>query len=664
MKISLPVVILIASLLCAPLGKASTPDFWKKSGFSYEGNDTDIKTVLEEFSQSFGVELVMADDVFGTLDGWQKGASGDEFLNALGVKYRFQWFVFKNKLYVSSNSDMVVKKIKVDQKAAINLEDALKGVELLEKKFGWGQLPDEGAVLISGPRQYVEFVKELVEQKEDQRNEKDIMIFPLKYATVSDRRIQFRDKTLTIPGATTILQNLLKGKSADNTNASSSFGENGEAMGNTAAMFEDSYVKSNSTIQVEGDVRTNSIIIRDFRKREWYYKNLIKKIDVEKKLIEIEAIIVDIDRSNLKEFGVDWHANDIGGASVTVLNSLSQLNQSMNGAATIEISDVVSFRAMLQALESSGDASIMANTSILTVENQPAVFDLSETRYVQSVGERVAEFESITAGTLLHVVPRNIVGSKDDQVQLVVEIEDGQIVDMRADGLPTVKKISINTSAVVDEGRSLVVGGYNVQTDADHNNKIPLLGDIPLLGKAFSHRKRIASKRERLFILTPRISNYSNVAAIDTSPKNSMSYDYMANSSNKNMTDRLTLAFRSIATGKIPLGYELSKDSPSQLRKTAKSQFIPECAIVGAASNPESIQRIVGEDIEIWVSTIENASAQQLTLDESLCADDNAVAISFWPSATLAPGEKTEFYVAKTRNPANNRSRPSLLGKR
>jgi len=111
-------------------------------------------------------------------------------------------------------------------------------------------------------------------------------------------------------------------------------------------------------------------------------------------------------------------------------------------------------------LERTGDASIMANTSIQTVENQPAVFDLSETRYVQSVGERVAEFESITAGTLLHVVPRNIESGKDDQVQLLVEIEDGQIVDQTNNrGLPTVKKIAINTSAVVDEGRSLCDDG-------------------------------------------------------------------------------------------------------------------------------------------------------------------------------------------------------------
>ena len=125
---------------------ASTPDFWTKSGFTYEGNKTPIKNVLEEFSHSFGVELVYSDSVSGILDGWQKGDSGTDFLNALGVKYKFQWFVFRNKLYVSPNSDSVVKRIRVDQKAAVNMEEALKGVELFEKKFGWGQLADEGVV--------------------------------------------------------------------------------------------------------------------------------------------------------------------------------------------------------------------------------------------------------------------------------------------------------------------------------------------------------------------------------------------------------------------------------------------------------------------------------------------------------------------------------------
>src|SRR4051812_39907041 len=185
--------------LSAP-SSAMTPDFWSKSGFSYEGNNAEIRSVLEEFSRSFGVQLICSDEVKGILNGWQKGDSGDEFLNALGVKYKFQWFVFKNKLYVSPNSDAVVKRIRVDQKAAVNMEEALKGVELFEKKFGWGQLPDEGVVLISGPKQYVDFVKELVEAREDKRNDKEIMMFPLKYASVSDRQVQFRDKTITIPG--------------------------------------------------------------------------------------------------------------------------------------------------------------------------------------------------------------------------------------------------------------------------------------------------------------------------------------------------------------------------------------------------------------------------------------------------------------------------------
>ena len=600
---------------------------------------------------SYGVELVLSPGVEGYVDGWHRASSGDEFLSRLGVKYQFQWFVFKGKLYVSPLSDSKVKRIKVNKKSSINVEDALKGVDLFEKKFGWGQLKNDGVVLVTGPSKYVELVENLIEEKKDDKDKKEVMIFPLKHASVGDREINFRDRKLVIPGATTILRKLFEGKDADSfsTNSTQPL-ENAE---NLTDIMKTSYVKGDQKIEVQGDVRTNSILIRDVRKKKRFYKSIINKIDVEKKMIEIDAIIVDVDRQDLEEFGVDWEAFDIDGYNIHILNSLMQLNQSVNGAATIEISDAGSFQAMLQALESKGSASIMANTSILTVENQPAVFDLSETHYIQTIGERTADVKPVTAGTLVHVIPRNIAGNVDSQIQLVIDIEDGQVVKDQAGDLPYVKKITINTSAMVDEGRSLVVGGYNIQQDINYKNRIPVLGRIPILGKAFSSNKKKSTKKERLFILTPRLSSLANISAVDSQAKYSESLGKVSKNRNRNVTGRVSKVFQGLARGEVPAGYEL--------KPMKKNRNPISCNFDGAYADTAEMQYIAGEELEIFVTMVKNNSDSSITLQEELCMDSRVLAISFWPYNRLDPEQETEMYVAKIRSENNENHRPSLL---
>ncbi|TQV84070.1 EscC/YscC/HrcC family type III secretion system outer membrane ring protein [Exilibacterium tricleocarpae] len=630
---------------------AGTPEFWTKSGFSFKGQDTPLIELLQEFALSYGVELLVSPGVSGYVDGWHRSDAGDEFLSQLGLKYQFQWFVFKGKLYISPLSDSVVKRVKVDRKSLISVEEALKGVDLLDKRFGWGQLKDEGVVLVSGPSKYVEFVTNLIGEKEDAKNEKEVMVFPLKHASVVDREIDLRDKKLVIPGAATILKKLLEGRNADALSMSSS--KPLDDADSVVDLQKESYTKGGGKIEVEGDVRTNSIVIRDVRKKRDFYRKMIRKIDVEKKLIEIEAIIVDIDRQDLQEFGVDWQAFDVDGYNINLMNSLIQLNQSVSGAATIEISDTGSFQAMLQALESKGSVSIMANTSILTMENQPAVFDLSETQFIQTVGERVVDVEQVTAGTLLHVIPRNIGENVESQIQLSIDIEDGQVVRNREEDLPRIKKISINTSAVVDEGRSLVVGGYNIQQDTRYKNKVPILGDIPALGKLFSSKQKIASKKERLFIITPRISSLADIAALDSPATYGESLKKVSNGKNRTVAEKIRKVFRGLALEKITTGYEMKNMEVGRNPIT--------CNIEGVEADVESLQYIVGEGLEIFVSTLENTTEDFINLDEELCSDNRVLAVSFWPRIRLSPAEKTEIYVAKFLNGKNKSFRPSLL---
>jgi type III secretion protein C len=160
----------------------------------------------------------------------------------------------------------------------------------------------------------------------------------------------------------------------------------------------------------------------------------------------------------------------------------------------------------VRALEARGLATMVSNPSVLTLENQPAVIDFNRTQYL-TAGNENATILPITVGTSFQVVPRVITSRGGHQIHLAVDIEDGNFDESNPERIgPDVRRGKVSTQAVMAEKRSLVVGGFHVTNSADKQNKIPLLGDIPLLGKAlFSSTERQNNRRERLFILTPRV---------------------------------------------------------------------------------------------------------------------------------------------------------------
>src|SRR5690606_30638976 len=92
------------------------------------------------------------------------------------------------------------------------------------------------------------------------------------------------------------------------------------------------------------------------------------------------------------------------------------------------------------------------------------------------------------------------------RVELTIDIEDGRIQQERQiDGLPTVRRSNISTLAVVGNDQTLLIGGYNSSQDTEQVDKVPFLGDIPVLGALFSNRAKTSLRRERLFLIRPRV---------------------------------------------------------------------------------------------------------------------------------------------------------------
>lgn len=548
---------LLLVLLAPSSALAAAPASWKGTGFAINASGMTLRAVLDEFGRVYGVRVAMEVPGQKVMSGRLAANSGSEFLNRLAPLCQCGWFVYNEVLHIVRASDNASARLELGDDAVQDAKAALVGVGLFDERFGWGELPDIGTVVVSGPRSYVKFAREILqpdEQKAKVRG-KRVMVFRLKYASAMDRVINARGQTETIPGVKTILSGLLLGPtSAEKLADTNQFdvgspkrshrpksGAGGAqelprgnaftpifapaAAGNAplppqppqadgAARRPQSSVPDSGKPRIEANAAMNAILIYDDVQQREMYASLIAELDVPPQQIEIEALIIDMDRSNLSDMGVEWGVR--AGTSNITMNATagdSQGTQTPLPGATLLISNISRFYARLKALEAKGEARVLATPTVLTLDNVAAVLDLSQTAYVPLVGERVADMADITAGTLLRVIPRIIREPDGAKVHLEVDIEDGSL-DSAGNSGPgktgrsnvQVTRSTISTQAIVDLQQTLMIGGYRAERMSSDKQKTPVLGDIPLLGGLFRSESESRSTRERLFLITPRLS--------------------------------------------------------------------------------------------------------------------------------------------------------------
>ncbi len=563
-------LLVAALLLWGTTLHAAVPAAWKDTGFSINATSMTLRGVMEEFSRTYGVRLSMTAAGDRLIKSRLKADNGVEFLNRLAATSKFHWFVYNNTLYVVPADDNTSVRLEIGEDAVQDAKSALIGLGLFDDRFGWGELPDEGVVIVGGPRSYVELARTILlpDEKKETRKGRQIMLFRLKYATAMDRVITSRGKNETIPGIKTILSNLLFGAHAAGEkvtgsspsgafdsdsrkrsrtpknergvardvgnerfvplfNAPAADGKNQVPPGDDAGGRYDSGSSSggHENPRIEADPTLNAIMIYDDIKKKDMYASLIAQLDVQPQQIEIEALIVDIDRSKLSDMGVEWGVR--AGAVNTLVNGMAVDSAGTNlplPGATLLISNAARFYARLKAMESNGEAHVLATPTVLTLDNVAAVLDLSRSAYVSLIGERVADMSDITAGTMLRVIPRIIHEGGQTRVRLEVDIEDGSLDSTDSNGsskssgntgtiAANVTRSTISTQAIIDMQQTLMIGGYRAESLTRNKQKVPVLGDIPVLGGLFRSESQSTSTRERLFLITPRITGTDGVAA-------------------------------------------------------------------------------------------------------------------------------------------------------
>lgn len=529
---------------------AATPVEWKNTGFAIDSNNMTLGEVLNEFGKTYGVRIhsKIRDQV--SLKGKLKADNGSDFLDRLMHTHDFRWFVYGGVLYLSPKHDNQSIRIEVSEDTVQDAKSALQGVGLFEPKFGWGELPDEGAIIINGPTEYVRLIQGILkpETRAAARREKKIMLFKLKYATAADRVITTRGQKETIPGVKTLLTSLLnqdgqernrdgnekfdigsekrsrlaKGQKADyagkesDISAANSGARNGDNERNSSGPARKSAIAREDKPRIDADTALNAIVIFDYGDKHEMYKDLLAELDVEPQQVEIEALIIDIERSKLAEMGVEWGFN--AGNTAVTLNAGRSDSKGVElpvPGSSLLINNLGKFYARLKAMEGRGEARVLGKPTVLTLNNVAAVLDLSQTTYVPLVGERIADLANVTAGTMLRVVPRVLQEGKKTRVRLEVDIEDGSLGDNNPSS--NVTRSSISTQAIIDLQQTLMIGGYHLESRSQKQQKIPGLGDMPLIGGLFRSQDKSVVEHERLFLITPRLASASGMEASENS---------------------------------------------------------------------------------------------------------------------------------------------------
>ncbi len=529
-------MILATALSLGVSGASVAAPNWANVPYSYYARDENLQSLLREFAGGFSLSLQMGPNVTGTVNGKFNANSPTEFLDRLGGVYGFNWFVYAGTLFVSRTNDMKTRSVSAMGSSISALRQALQQLGILDPRFGWGELPDQGIALVSGPPGYVDLVERTVAALPMGAGGQQVAVFRLKHASVNDRTISYRDQKVVTPGLSTVLRNLITGGGGGNNNETlaaiaAPLRDNPPAFplvnGGPAADSASTVAAANGASApapvgkpglrlreptVQADARLNAIIVQDIPDRIPIYRSLIEQLDLPSTLVEIEAMIVDVNSELVNELGVTWGARagttsfGYGNLALAPSGGLPVDSAAALSPGTIGVSVGSSLVARLRALQTKGQANILSQPSILTADNLGAMIDLSDTFYIQTRGERVATVTPVTVGTSLRVTPRHIESREGARVELTVDIEDGRIQEERPiDGLPTVRKSNISTLAVVGNDQTLLIGGYNSSQDSEQVDKVPFLGDIPGLGIFFSNKSKTVQRRERLFLIRPRV---------------------------------------------------------------------------------------------------------------------------------------------------------------
>jgi len=307
---------------------------------------------------------------------------------------------------------------------------------------------------------------------------------------------------------------------------------------------------------IQADSSTNALIITAPDHVFNMLRGVIDKLDIRRAQLYIEALVAEVSTDKASEFGIQWQDLQSLGGNSNNIRSFSGTKFSTNGASITSVAQnvgsasnglniglfkgqinvpglgtITNLGVLAHALESDANANILSKPNLLTLDNEEAKIVIGQNvpfitgQYAQTSGGSINPFQTIErkdVGLTLKVKPQI---SESDTIKLQIYQEVSSVSDSANSAGITTNKRSIETSVMVDDGNIIVLGGLIEDRITETINKVPLLGDIPVLGNLFKTQGREHKKTNLMVFLRPYVMRDGNAANTITNDR----YEYIRN---------------------------------------------------------------------------------------------------------------------------------------
>jgi len=266
---------------------------------------------------------------------------------------------------------------------------------------------------------------------------------------------------------------------------------------------------------------TNSLVIRTAPPNYPLLEETIRTLDVRPPQVLLEVLIVEIALDKATEFGINW---SVVGRDVTAQFGFQDFSDGvLSGIQDFAVRAVtlgsIDVRGLLTALSSKSRVRVLSSPHVLALNNEEArILVGSEVPFSQStrtglteVVDRIVQFRNV--GTQLTIIPRiNADGYVSVRLLQEVSALTNQTLEAALNA-PIITVREAETSAIVRDGQTIVIGGLIAETQDKFQSGVPILQDIPLLGLAFKKTSNLNSRTELAIFVTPRVVHTDEDAA-------------------------------------------------------------------------------------------------------------------------------------------------------
>jgi type IV pilus assembly protein PilQ len=293
------------------------------------------------------------------------------------------------------------------------------------------------------------------------------------------------------------------------------------------ALLTKSVMSPRGTVTV--DPRTNTLIITDLPDRVTNAAELIATLDRAQPQVEIEARIVQVNKSFQRNLGVQWGFNgkvdptlgnttnlafpnsgSLAGATGASSNGVpTAVNLPVQGATSAaglhlgSINGSFNLDVALSALETSGNGRVLSTPRVSTQNNIEAEIKQGTQIPIQTVSNNTVTVSFKDAALILKVTPQI---TASNTVIMKIALENGQADFTKAvNGIPPINTQAATTSVQVNDGQTTVIGGIYLSNEQYQTDRTPGLGTIPILKWLFKRDNAIDNSSELLIFITPRI---------------------------------------------------------------------------------------------------------------------------------------------------------------